>query len=78
MQYIATFFTHSGAVKYRRWLEKYNIGVKIMPVPRQLSSNCGLAARFELEADIRNYISADIEKLYQITPEGYKLIYQAD
>ncbi|HHW92201.1 MAG TPA: DUF3343 domain-containing protein [Firmicutes bacterium] len=78
MKYIATFFTHSGAVKYQRWMKKRNINIELMPVPRKISSNCGLAAQFELDADIRNYISEDIEKLFQVTEDGYKNLFQGN
>lgn len=49
-----------------------------MPVPRKISSNCGLAAQFELNADIRNYISEDIEKLFLVTEDGYKNLFQGN
>ncbi|MDD4569431.1 MAG: DUF3343 domain-containing protein [Tepidanaerobacteraceae bacterium] len=74
MKYIATFYTHSGAVKYRRYMERKNIDIELMPVPRELSSNCGIGAQFMLDEDIRLYISEDIEKLFQITQDGYKLM----
>ncbi len=42
MEYIGTFFTHSGAIKYSRFLNKLNINNQTMPVPRKISSNCGI------------------------------------
>lgn len=78
MQYLAVFFTHSGAIKYQRWLKAKDINCELLPVPRQISSSCGLAAQFVLEGDCKDYINEDIERLYQVTPEGYKLIYQAE
>ncbi|HHY09723.1 MAG TPA: DUF3343 domain-containing protein [Firmicutes bacterium] len=76
MEYIATFYTHSGAIKYRRHLKSKKIDVELMPVPRQLSSNCGIAASFTLTEDINFYISEDMEKLFKITPNGYELLYK--
>ena len=35
-----------------------------MPVPQD-KFKCGLAAQFELDADIRNYISEDIENCFR-------------
>lgn len=76
MEYIATFFTHSGAIKYRRFLQQEGIKVELMPVPRKLSSNCGIGARFVLEGDIRAYISDDIEKLFTVEGGEERLIYR--
>ena len=42
MQYFITFFTHSGAIKFSRMLNKKNILNETSPVPRKLSSNCGI------------------------------------
>lgn len=76
MQYLATFFTHSGAVKYQSHLKKQNIAVELMPVPRRLSSSCGIAAKFLYEKDIRSMISEDIDSLFAISEASYKLIYK--
>lgn len=77
MKYIATFFTHSGAIKYQNHLKKCGIPVELMPVPRKLSSNCGIAAVFETCTDIRTMISEDIETLYLVENKAYKLVYQS-
>ncbi len=49
---------------------------ELMPVPRKLSSSCGISAKFEYSGDIRSMISEDIEKLFEITGSEYKLIYK--
>lgn len=77
MKYLATFFTHSGAIKYKLHLKKINIPVELMPVPRKLSSNCGIAAVFNAVSDVRTIISEDIETLYEIEGKNYKLIYKS-
>jgi len=76
MNYLATFFTHCGAVKYQNHLKKKSIPAELMPVPRKLSSSCGISARFEYVGDIRSMISEDIETLYEIADSNYKLIYK--
>lgn len=76
MEYLATFFTHSGAVKYKRYLSKEGVKVDLMPVPRKVSSNCGIAARFEYEKDIKGIISEDIEQFYLVDEREYKLLYK--
>ena len=47
-----------------------------MPVPRKLSSSCGISAKFDYVGDIRSMISEDIEKLFEITGSEYKLIFK--
>jgi len=76
MEYLATFFTHSGAIKYQRYLKSISISAELMPVPRRLSSNCGIAARFSYNEDIKCMISEDIEMLYTVEHREYKIIYQ--
>lgn len=76
MQYLATFFTHCGAVKYQNYLKKQEIPVELMPVPRKLSSSCGISARFKYEGDIRSMISEDIDSLFTIEGNEYKLLYK--
>ena len=63
-KYIVLFFTHSGAVKYRRFLNKNNIDNEMMPVPRKLSSSCGVCISFCYD-DISSIITTDIEKIFK-------------
>lgn len=78
MEYIAAFFTHSGAIKYQNHLRRKNVEVELRPVPRQLSSSCGIAGQFKISGDIALYISEDLEKVFRITAEGYELVYESD
>ena len=78
MDYIATFFTHSGAVKYKKHMTKLGISVELLPVPRRLSSDCGIGARFSTGWDIRGLISDDIDKLFLAEKDGEKLLYNSD
>jgi hypothetical protein len=76
MMYLATFFTHCGAIKYQNHLKKQSMQVAVMPVPRKLSSSCGISVRFEYDGDIRSIISEDIENIFEIVGSEYKLIYK--
>ena len=40
--YLVTFFNHSGAIKYKKMLQKEGLSSIMMPVPRSLSSSCGV------------------------------------
>lgn len=74
-KYIAIFFTHSGAIKFNRRLESSNIECELMPVPRQLSSNCGIGAKFKFDKDILDIIDDEIEKIFILENDEYKLVY---
>ncbi len=73
MNYFATFFTHSGAIKFSRFLTKNKIANESCPVPRKLSSNCGIGVSFSYEGDIDEIYIDDIEKIYFIDDDKYCL-----
>lgn len=73
MNYFATFFTHSGAIKFSRFLTKNKIVNESCPVPRKLSSNCGIGVNFSYEGDIDEIFIDDIEKIYFIDSDKYCL-----
>jgi hypothetical protein len=78
MDYLATFYTHSGAVKYKRYLERLGVQAENIPVPRKLSSNCGIAVKFTTSIDIRTLISDEIEKVFLIQDGKDAIIYNND
>ena len=39
--FIATFFSHFGAIRFNKQLKEAGIQGKLMPVPRRVSSSCG-------------------------------------
>ena len=67
MNYLATFFTHSGAIKFSRALSKDGIENESLPVPRKLSSNCGIGVKFLFQGEINSILNDDIEKLFKVT-----------
>ena len=88
MEYIATFYTHFGAVSFRRKMGPPAQAVRMMPVPRALSSSCGTCVSFSLpsekafgselsEYDYPVRESADLEAVYEVKQEGYALLYKA-
>ena len=74
-EYVAIFFTHSGAIKFDRKLKSSNIECELMPVPRQLSSNCGIGAKFKYDKDINDLVDDEIEKIFIVEGKEYKLVY---
>lgn len=78
MEYTVTFFTHSGAIKFERFMKQKLMDVTLMPVPRKLSSNCGIAARINFEGDIREILTDEIEKIFSTENEKPILVYDSD
>ncbi|HAK43828.1 MAG TPA: hypothetical protein DCM59_15405 [Clostridium sp.] len=78
MQYIGVFFTHSGAIKYHRYLKRLEIVNETMPVPRKLSSNCGIGVKFKTDRDINNMITEEIEKIFKIDDNKNILVYECE
>lgn len=76
-EYIATFFTDSGAIRYNRYLRQKGITAETMPVPRKLSANCGLSVRFLLAEDVTDFISQDIDELFEIMGKDARLVYRS-
>mgnify|MGYP000915928629 CR=1 FL=1 len=76
MEYIATFYTHFGAIKYSKYLSGKNIPSETMPVPRKLSSSCGICVKFKTDVNISSIISEDMEKVFAINDSDIKQIYE--
>lgn len=77
MKYIATFYSHYGAIQYRKNCEKMNLEAVVMPVPRDLSSSCGTCVHFEAEGEFPER-NEEVEQIVRIEDSGYVRIYHAD
>lgn len=77
MQYMVLFFTHSGAIKFQRKCNKNNIPCELMPVPRNLSSNCSISAKIKVKNNIEDLMDDEIEKIFLIQDNENKLIYES-
>ncbi len=60
--YIATFYSVSQALRFEKALLLQDMAVEMIPVPRVLSSSCGIAARFSEDVYL---------KLVQLALDGY-------
>ena len=79
MIYIATFYSHFGAVRFKKECKKENLTAEAMPVPRDLSSSCGTCVRFETDRDISTFTwSQEVEQVVEITESGYMLHYHVE
>ena len=82
--YIATFYSHYGAIQFRRNCQAMNLSAEVMPVPRDLTSasssersSCGTCVRFHTEADFPEK-TEEVEQIVRVEPQGYVGIYHAD
>jgi len=79
MIYIATFYSHFGAVRFKKECKKENISAEAMPVPRNLSSSCGTCVRFETDKAIDTFTwSQEVEQVVEIMESSYKLHYHVE
>lgn len=44
---VALFFTTSAVMQAETLLQRHGISVRLIPTPRMLSSDCGIAIRFD-------------------------------
>ena len=77
-EYMVLFYTHSGAIKFSRKAKKSGFACELMPVPRQLSSNCGVGAKVAFDDNIQRLVDEEIEKIYHCNEKGYELAYSGD
>lgn len=71
-----TFHSTHHALKFENELRSANITIRIIPVPRQISASCGLAARILIEdletvKELINRINLEYSELYLIKNQKY-------
>lgn len=78
MTYIATFYSHFGAVHFKKICEKHHMEAKMMPVPRDLSSSCGTCVRYvgDKPCPIAEY-PEEMEQIVLVSDTGYAVLYRA-
>lgn len=77
MDYIVLFYTNSSAIKFSKFLKRSNYVGELIPLPRKLTSSCGMGVRFYFTGSLSSIISDEIEKIYSVQESQYKLVYRA-
>jgi hypothetical protein len=70
-QGVVLFHTTTSALRSEKILRKAGLNVKLIPTPRELSSDCGMALRFELSdrEEVENQLaSAGVEGDVHLLP----------
>ena len=73
-EYIATFYSHYGAVCFKKNCEKLGIGTKIMPVPRNLSSSWMEQKLSEVSLELNE----ELEQIVQVEGDSYRALYRSE
>ena len=80
-QYIATFFSHFGAIRFQRLCTQLGWPAQLAPVPRSLSSSCGTCVQFQTaelaKNDLGQLITPELEQLV-LDDNGYSFLYTAE
>lgn len=78
MYYIATFYSHFGAIRFQRECRREGMQAQLMPVPRDLSSSCGTCVRFMAQKQVNpsHFTTEEMEKMVRETETGYEVIFE--
>lgn len=74
--YVATFFSHYGALSFSKRLESEGMTAKMMPVPRRVSSSCGTGVRLETDRDVNGLVTEDVDKVFRLDGDVYTLVFE--
>ena len=75
MTCIATFYSHFGAVRFKKTCEGLGWPAGLMPVPRDLSSSCGTCVRYE--GELPEPVPEEAEQIVAVEGGGYRRLYQS-
>lgn len=75
MSYLATFYTHLGAIEFLHAVSREDTSVRMAPVPRVLSASCGVCVYFSVPF-ASTFCSEDLEAVYQVEGHNYQELYR--
>ena len=84
MTCVATFYSHFGAISFKKLCEGRGWPARVMPVPRDLSSSCGTCVLFsapELNVNtLQQLLTPELEQLVLNVSNAasYTLLYSAE
>ena len=78
MTYIATFYSHFGAIRFKKLCAGEGWTARVMPVPRDLSSSCGTCVRYDgTRLCPSDEIPEEVEQIVEVTDGGYVQCFRA-
>lgn len=79
MNYAIVFHTQSGAIKFDSKMKKLGISCSLQPVPRKLSSSCGICAKIVYNENPEKLMEPEIERIYrEVSFSQYELLYESE
>ena len=64
MQYsVVLFHSITGALQAEKRLKEKGVAIKLIPVPRQISSDCGVCLRFQSEDEAEVKTAVEEERI---------------
>ena len=72
-RYIATFFSHYGALTFFSALRERNIKAELMPVPRKVSAACGTCVCYFANGKA-DFPAHELEAVYIETQGGFSKV----
>ena len=76
MTCIATFYSHFGAIRFKRFCDQRGWPARVMPVPRDLSSSCGTCVRYE--GEVPSPVPEELEQVAAVEGGRYRTLYRAE
>lgn len=79
-EYIATFFSHFGAARFKKNCTRQGYPAQVMPVPRSLSSSCGTCVKYQTAGNpVPQEHLQEIEQIVRIIRDSqYESVYRAE
>ncbi len=79
MKYIATFYSHFGAIRFKREAPEGVTDIELRPVPRDSSSSCGTSVSFEAGESFTftEDPTEEIEQIVAIIDGEYRTIFES-
>lgn len=68
--YIATFYSHFGALSLCKELQSCEVTAELVPVPRELSTSCGVCVQFCAPDWAQVKEAIDLEVVYRVHEAG--------
>ena len=76
MDFIATFYSHFGAMRFKKEVEKAGASAVLKPVPRTLSSSCGTCCAFTAAELPTPSHPDEVEQIVEVAGDGsYKIVF---
>lgn len=88
MDYIATFFSHFGAIRFQKQCAGLGWQAQVRPVPRNLSSSCGTCVYFSTDAlhifcggesmAVKELMTPELEQVVRVEADKYIVLFKAE